>query len=72
MFRKQGIVLLIGLLSLVADGFAALIQYLDQRYVYGNPPDGFWEILHFFAPFGLFAAGVIVITAVLLFVIRRK
>lgn len=72
MFRKRGLVLLIGLLSLAADGFAALIQYLDRRYVYGDPPNGFWELLYFLAPFGLFAAGVVIVIVVLLFVMRQK
>ena len=58
MRRKQWGTLLLGVLSLAADCFAAGIQYLDRRYVYGNPPEGIAEMVHFFAPYGLFAAGV--------------
>lgn len=48
MRRKQWGTLLLGVLSLAADCFAAGIQYLDRRYVYGNPPEGIAEMVHFF------------------------
>ena len=57
MHREQWIVLLLGICALAADGFAAGIQYLDRRYVYGMPPEGVWEMFRFLAPYGLFAAG---------------
>ncbi len=57
MHREQWIVLLLGICALAADGFAAGIQYLDRRYVYGMPPEGVWEMFRFLAPYGRFAAG---------------
>ena len=60
MRRKQWGTLRLGVLSLAADCFAAGIQYLDRRYVYGNPP------------YGLFAAGVAVLVVLLLLVFRQK
>ena len=71
MRRKQWGTLLLGVLSLAADCFAAGIQYLDRRYVYGNPPEGIAEMVHF-APYGLFAAGVAVLVVLLLLVFRQK
>lgn len=72
MRRKQWGTLLLGVLSLAADCFAAGIQYLDRRYVYGNPPEGIAEMVHFFALYGLFAAGVAVLVVLLLLVFRQK
>ena len=72
MQREQWIVLLLGICALAADGFAAGIQYLDRRYVYGMPPEGVWEMFRFLAPYGLFAAGVVVLVVILLLAMRRK
>lgn len=72
MRRKQWGTLLLGVLSLAADCFAAGIQYLDRRYMYGNPPEGIAEMVRFFAPYGLFAAGVAVLVVLLLLVFRQK
>lgn len=52
MRRKQWGTLLLGVLSLAADCFAAGIQYLDRRYVYGDPPEGIAEMVHFLLRMG--------------------
>lgn len=72
MHRKQWIILLLGVCAIAADGFTAVIQYLDRRYVYGMPPEGVWEMLQFLAPYGLFAAGVAALVVILLLAMRRK
>ena len=72
MHREQWIVLLLGICELEVAASDDRIQYLDRRYVYGMPPEGVWEMFRFLAPYGLFAAGVVVLVVILLLAMRRK
>lgn len=72
MNRKQWITILIGFLSLLADGFAAVINYLDYRLVYGNTFGTVGSVVLFWAPYLLFGAAVIVLVIILLIVMQSK
>lgn len=72
MNRKQWTAILIGLLSLLADGFAAVINYLDYRLIYGNTFDTVGSVVLFWTPYLLFGAAVIVLVVVLVILMRSK
>lgn len=72
MNRKQCIAVLIGLLSLLADGFAAAVNYLDYRLVYGNTFGTVGSVVLFWAPYLLFGAAVVVLTVVLVIMMKPK
>ncbi|WP_295217777.1 hypothetical protein [Ruminococcus sp.] len=72
MNRKQWIAVLIGFLSLLADGFAAAVNYLDYRLVYGNTFGTVGSVVLFWAPYLLFGAAVVVLTVVLVILMKSK
>lgn len=72
MNQKQWIAILIGFLSLLADGFAAAVNYLDYRLVYGNTFGTVGSVVLFWAPYLLFGAAVVVLTVVLVILMKLK
>lgn len=72
MNQKQWIAVLIGFLSLLADGFAAAVNYLDYRLVYGNTFGTVGSVVLFWAPYLLFGAAVVVLTVVLVILMKPK
>lgn len=72
MNRKQWIAVLIGFLSLLADSFAAAVNYLDYQLVYGNTFGTVGSVVLFWAPYLLFGAAVVVLTVVLVILMKPK